>query len=106
MKGINDVEARASRINLRFGRAEELLTTVRLQAQLASIYLRDALLDPVASNAPEHRRRVDETQQRVNEALSEYAPLGDSASERSTLEQLRQGTRDYWDTMVPVLTLN
>ena len=106
LKGINDVEARASRINLRFGRAEELLTTVRLQAQLASIYLRDALLDPVASNAPEHRRQVEDAQQRVNEALSEYAPLGDSASERSTLEQLRQGTRDYWDTMVPVLTLN
>jgi signal transduction histidine kinase len=103
IRGIDDVEARAAAITLRYVRAEELLTTMRTQRFLASIYLRDALLDPLASNTVERRRQIDEARRQINEALSAYAPFGSSASERTSLEQLRQALREYWDTVTPVL---
>jgi signal transduction histidine kinase len=104
MTGITDVEARASASTLRYVRAEGLLSTMRTQRLLASIYIRDARLDPVASNAPQWRRQLDEVQRRSNEALSQYTPLGDSTAERDHLDQLQREMREFWDTVPLILT--
>ena len=53
-KRIGEVEGRASAINTRYTRAQELLATVRAQVLLGSVYVRDALLDPDPATAGEY----------------------------------------------------
>ena len=103
VRSIDEVETRASATYIRYVRAEELLATMRAQRLLASIYLRDALLDPEAAAAPESQRQLEEARRQITDALSDYGRLVNSASERDTVEQLRQTMRAYWDTVLPVL---
>ena len=55
-KRIGDVERRAAAINARYMQAQELLSTVRAQVLLGSVYVRDALLDPDPATADDYRR--------------------------------------------------
>ena len=46
---ITEVQREAAEINARYIHAQELLSTVRAQVLLGSVYVRDALLDPEPS---------------------------------------------------------
>ncbi len=46
MNRVDDIERRTADINVRYMRAQDLLSTVRAQVLLASVFVRDALLDP------------------------------------------------------------
>src|SRR5580765_8432143 len=53
---INEVGRSSEELNTRYTRAQELLSTLRAQVLLGSVYLRDALLDPNPSVADYHRQ--------------------------------------------------
>jgi signal transduction histidine kinase len=100
---IADVESRAATINSRYIQAQELLSTVRAQILLGSVYVRDALLDPDPSAAPVYRRRLEETYTAVDHSLGQYVPVLDSAAERDRVTRLRREIDDFHHTMVDVL---
>ena len=77
---IADVERQAVAINARYVHAQELLSTVRTQVLLGSVYVRDALLDPDPTTAGDYRRRLEESYQTVDESLRQYVPVLDSQS--------------------------
>src|SRR3990172_2362646 len=54
---ISDIETRTAAINARYIQAQELLSTVRTQVLLGSVYVRDALLEP-SSAAAGYRDRI------------------------------------------------
>jgi signal transduction histidine kinase len=97
-----DVEDRAAAINARYMRAQELLSTVRAQVLLGSVYVRDALLDPNPS-ADAYRRQVEDSYQSADDALQQYVPVVDSAAERQQVARLRQEIDNFRDTMLGVL---
>ena len=100
---INDVESRAAIINTRYVQAQELLSSVRAQVLLGSVYVRDALLDPDPATASEYRRRLKNTYSAIDLELQQYVPVLDSAGERDQVKRLRQEIDDFRTTMLDVL---
>jgi len=100
---ISDVEQRAAAINSGYMQAQELLSTVRAQVLLESVYVRDALLDPDPSTADAYRRRLDETYRSVDQALEQYVPVLDSSDEVERVARLRHEIDTFHRAMVQVL---
>src|SRR6476660_5969886 len=85
---LGDTEARSVAINARYLRAQELLSTVRAQVLVGSVYVRDALLDP-HPDAAEYRRELETAYDSVRRALQDYVPVLDSQSERQRVARLQ-----------------
>lgn len=100
---ITDVESRASAINARYVQAQELLSTVRAQILLGSVYVRDALLDPDPASDVDYRRRLNQSYDTIEHALHQYVPVIDSDAERARVARLRTEIVDFRDTMLQVL---
>jgi signal transduction histidine kinase len=100
---IEDVERRAGAINARYMQAQDLLSTVRAQILLGSVYVRDALLDPDPTSPPSYRQRLEETYRSVGHALEQYVPVLDSPEERDRLARLRREVNEFEVTMSNVL---
>jgi signal transduction histidine kinase len=73
-----EVERDAAAVNTRYMRAQELLATVRAQILLASVYVRDALLEANPVALEKNRRLLQETYGAIRRALDDYAPVLDS----------------------------
>jgi len=99
---ISDTEVRAAEVNARYMQAQELLSTVRAQVLLGSVFVRDALLDPSPATA-EYRRQVEETYGAVSQALQQYVPVLDSSAERERVGRLQREIDDFRQTMLQVL---
>jgi len=100
---IADVERQATAINGRYMRAQELLSTVRAQVLVGSVYVRDALLDPDPTTAPDYRHHLEDSYKAADEALQQYVPVLDSTMERDQVTRLRGETADFRRTMLDVL---
>ena len=96
-------DARSTALRTRFVKNEQLLSTVRAQALLSSVYLRDALLDSDASQAQFYRDELQRTRRDVDRAMADYLPRAESAPEHGDWIRLQKELGDYWNAMVPVL---
>jgi signal transduction histidine kinase len=84
------VEAEAAAISTRYMRAQERLSDVSVQVLLASVYLRDALLESESAAIARQRRRLDQMYDELEHQLEGYVPVLDSAAERDQVQRLRQ----------------
>jgi signal transduction histidine kinase len=100
---IADVRQESDAINRRYMHAQELLTTVRAQVLLGAVYVRDALLDPKLESAAEHRRLLEGALRQVDDALAEYEPIFDEASESKQIAELREQIDDFRASVFAVL---
>ncbi len=98
-----DVESRAATINSRYIQAQELLSNVRAQILIGSVYVRDALLETDPSVAAAYRRRLDESDAAVNQALAHYVPVLNSEAERARVDRLRHEITDFHAAMARLL---
>jgi signal transduction histidine kinase len=99
---ISDIENRTAVVNVRYMQAQERLSTVRAQVLLASVYVRDALLDPNRA-AADYLVQVNAAYDSVSQALDQYVPVLDSTDERARVERLRKQIDDFRESMVQVL---
>jgi signal transduction histidine kinase len=102
VRRFREVEMRASAVQRRLAETEDLLSTVRTQVLLGSVYLRDALLG-TPDSAQNSRMRLEQTRVAIEQALQAYVPVADSPGERATFVKLRAEIRDFWETVLPVL---
>src|SRR5919112_5192356 len=72
-----ELEQRSRDINARYTRAQDLLTTVRGQVLMGSVYVRDALLDPNTATAGEYRHQLEDSYRTADQALKTYVPVVD-----------------------------
>jgi len=100
---MSEAQDRAGAINTRYMQAQELLSTVRAQVLLGSVFVRDALLDPNPT-AGDYRRQLDQTYATVNLSLQQYVPVLDSAAERERVGRLQREIDDFRHTMLQVLS--
>jgi signal transduction histidine kinase len=100
---ISDVGRRSADINTRYMRAQELLSTVRAQVLLGSVYVRDALLDPAPGTADDYRRQIQDAYRAADDALKQYRPVMDSPAERAQVLQLRRELDDFHATLSEIL---
>ena len=103
-KRMAEVGQEAAAINVRYMHAQELLSSVRSQVLLASVYVRDALLDPNRAVGASYLQQVQDTYRSVDDALLQYVPVLDSVAERERVGRLRREIDEFRQTMVDVLT--
>jgi signal transduction histidine kinase len=98
-----EVQTQAASINQRYMHAQEVLSTVRTQVLLGSVYVRDALLDPDPRTADDYRGQVRASFHAVDRALQQYVPVIDSRVERERIGRLRREISDLQTTILDVL---
>jgi len=99
---ISEIESRTAAVNVRYMQAQERLSTVRAQVLLASVYVRDALLDRDRATT-NYLGQVNAAYDSVSQALNQYVPVLDSSDERARVERLRKQIDDFREAMVQVL---
>ena len=100
VRRLNDVERRAANVSRGFRRAEQSLTTVRIQVLLGSVYLRDALLDLDRDPSENYAGLLQQSRAETKRALDRYVPVVQSATERQTFQQLQSEVNDYWNNLL------
>jgi signal transduction histidine kinase len=98
-----ELERRSTEINARYTRAQDLLTTVRGQVLMGSVYVRDALMDPDPATAADYRRQLEESYRTADEALQVYVPVIDVPGEQDRIARLRRDLDDFRRTLLDVL---
>lgn len=89
--------------NARYIRSQELLSKMRAQVLLGSVYVRDALLDPDPGTAGAYRLQLEEAYKGVDEALSEYNVLWNSKPESERVARLRAEIDTFRQTLLEIL---
>jgi signal transduction histidine kinase len=98
-----ELQTRATGISERYMRGQELLTTVRSQVLVGSVYVRDALLDPDRNSADEYRLKLEDAYQTADQALLQYEPVLNLPAERDQIQRLRIDIGDFRTTVLNVL---
>jgi hypothetical protein len=78
---LTDTERRTSEVTRRYLQAQDALSAIRLQLNVSSIALRDALLDPSPASEARHLKRLEESYTTINAALDAYQPVLDTRAE-------------------------
>jgi signal transduction histidine kinase len=102
-KRMEEVHSGAAAISMRYMQAQETLSTIRSQVLLASVYVRDALLDPNPGTVEDYRRRMEDSLAQVDTALESYVPVIGSAAELEGVDRLRAEIEHFRTTMLEVL---
>ena len=102
---MGELERRSDAINARYMRGQDLLSIVRAQILLGSVYARDALLDPDAASVDTYRRQLEDAYRSADVALQQFVPVVDSPAKREQLKRLREGIDDFRDTLLQVLSI-
>lgn len=105
VRRMSEADNRGVAMRSRFLHNEQLLSTVRAQTLLSSVYLRDALLDTTRTSVASYQSRLDQIRQEIERALGEYVPRVASEMERLKWQQLQTEIGQYWTSMLPVLAL-
>jgi signal transduction histidine kinase len=101
---MTELETQTTDVNMRYMRAQELLASVRAQVLLASLSVRDALLDPDASTARTYVKQFEDTLRLADEAMDQYVPVLSSTDEKTRIDALRREISDFHRAMLAVLT--
>ena len=100
-----EADNRGAEIRSRFLRNEQLLSTVRAQTLLSSVYLRDAVLDTTRGPVSDYQAQLHQIRLDVERALLKYVPRVNSEAERVQWQELQKELAQDWNSMMPVLTL-
>jgi signal transduction histidine kinase len=100
---IANTEGGASDISGRYTHAQDLLSDVRTQVLLGSVYVRDALMDPDLKSTPTYRQQVGKACQAAQQAMHEYVPVLGTPDERARVARLGREVMDFCATLQDVL---
>ncbi len=103
---LDDVERQAAAVAARYLRAQELLTTVRAQVLIASVRVRDALLNGDRTAYPAYRDQVAASYRTIDGALAAYEPVMGRDEEHAEIARLRRELEDFRATAMDVLSEN
>lgn len=103
---IGTVQSRTVRINDWYLRTEELLDDVRTGVLLASVSVRDGVLDTEAKNDDYYRGEVAHARAKVSASLNRYESWVHSAEERADFAELRRNVEEMWAATGPILVLD
>jgi signal transduction histidine kinase len=98
-----DAGKKSEDLNARYTQSQELLSSLRAQVLLGSIYLRDALLDPASSLASDYRRQIAEADREADKALQAYLPVAETPQALARLLELRRELDEFHATLTEVL---
>ena len=100
---ISRLESQAADVGRRYMLSQALLSDTRSEVYRASIYVRDALLDP-SPDPQRYRLELENSYRRADDLLSQYVPVLGSAGERERTERLRREIAELRDANLGVLS--
>lgn len=101
-----DVEERTALAQQSLLSSEQVLSTVRTNVLLGSIYLRDALMNPAPAMREYYRSELTRIRAEVERALPTYLPLVDTPLEREHWANLQVRIEEYWQSREVAFTMN
>lgn len=99
---LDALERESSAIAARYTQAQEMLTTVRTQVLVASVRVRDGLLNQDAGFIAECRDQVEASFAAIDGALSAYVPV--AASDIDVVDRLRAEVVGFRDVALDALS--
>ena len=84
------VEAESAKVTARYLEAQDRLTTIRSQILVASVQVRDALLEPNPALIDRYDQQLDATYRNIDRALRDYAPVVDTEAGRARRQRRAQ----------------
>jgi signal transduction histidine kinase len=100
---MNETEDRQAEVTRRYMQAQDLISAVRSQVNLSSIVLRDALLDPSASEESRYVARLNDSYAAIHKALDAFQPVIESPTEPQQIERLRSEIAEFRQVTFQVL---
>lgn len=100
---VTELQRESTRVTARYVRAQARMSAVRSQVLLASVYVRDAILDPDPESIVDYRLKLDESFRITARALAEYEPVLDVPKESERVQQLRERIDEFRATVLDVL---
>jgi signal transduction histidine kinase len=97
-----EVEERASAVSTRAATGDQQLSAVRVRVLVASVYLRDAILDVRPNAGDYYREQLDLARSDIARALDTYVPVAPLPEALGSIAQLRTEVRAFWDMVLPV----
>ncbi len=99
---LDSLERQSSEISARYTRAQELLTTVRTNVLVASVRVRDGLLNQDDAFVAECRAQIEANYAVIDAALSAYVPL--TTTDDGNVGRLRAEVRGFRDVALDALS--
>ena len=96
VRRLADLEQRTAAEHAAALRGARLLTTIRTNVLLGSIYLRDAIIDNRSMNVEYYRQELNTIRGKVDRLLPTYVVDVTSADERQHWTQLQKELTDFW----------
>jgi signal transduction histidine kinase len=97
------VEDESAQVTARYLEAQEHLTMIRSQVLVASVYVRDALLETDRTLIPRYESQIDESYSRIDAALRDYEPVIESTQGHAPVERLRREVDGFRQMTAQVL---
>jgi len=99
-----DTERQTSELTRRYLQAQDALSAIRLQLNVSSIALRDALLDPSPDSEVRHLKRLEESYATIDAALAAYQPVVETRTEPVEVYRLREEVAELRKVTLEVLS--
>jgi signal transduction histidine kinase len=104
VRSLRDVDLRLEASRDDFQRGQDVLTAVRTNVLLGSIYLRDALIDRTPESHEDYLNALLMIREEVDRVLPVYLPLIGSPLERQHWDHLQVELDNYWKSRDVVFT--
>ena len=96
VRSLREADRRLEASRTDFQRGQDVLTTIRTNVLLGSVYLRDALIDRTPASDDDYRAELLKIREDVERVLPVYVPLIGSAAEREHWDNLHVELERYW----------
>lgn len=104
IRSLTEVKARLTDVNARFTAREQQLSNLRVGMLLASVYLRDALLDTTPGSEDHYRALLEEGHRAYSAILTERIVHSSSLESQRNWTRLRDEMEGYWGHLLEVLS--
>jgi signal transduction histidine kinase len=96
VRSLQQIEQNVASAHDSYVRGETILSKVRTNVLLGSIYLRDALIDGASARRATYRDELTRLRSEVDQLLTSYVPAVSSPVERDHWARLQVELGDYW----------
>jgi signal transduction histidine kinase len=100
---IEAVQRDAAQVAARYMSAQELFSTVRSQVMMASVRVRDTLLDPTPATIQDCRDQLAASSRAINLALADYEPVLPNATDNGAITRLSDEVAQFHKRSLQVL---
>lgn len=101
-----NAEREAASLSQRYVQAQERLSSVRGQVLVASVLVRDAVLDTTPRPATDYQHDIEAAYRAIDSELSSYVPVSDSTAEGGRVQRLREAIDTFRRASLHTLTVD